>query len=242
MLSIMYETVNSEDTAVTGHVYKTESTTLIGKTGTAQIASSSGGYQTGSYNNIRSFAGLFPYEDPEYIIYISVKKLKASSSALAKPVKSIVESIAKYKNLDQLVKEEDTTQIIDIKNYINEYTETAEADLSSTGLEVIKIGDGTRVIDQYPAKGSTAIKGSKIYILTNSKNILMPNMVGWTSNEVGSYCNLVGINYNISGYGRVEKQSIETGTRLESNMAIDFTLNRKEDDTIEGDDQSGETE
>ena len=41
--------------------------TLAGKTGTAQIASSTGGYLTGTTNYIRSFAGIFPYEDPEYI-------------------------------------------------------------------------------------------------------------------------------------------------------------------------------
>lgn len=242
MLELMYETVNSEDTAVTGHVYKTDSTTLIGKTGTAQIASASGGYLTGSYNNIRSFAGLFPYEDPEYIIYISVKKLQASSSALAKPVKSIVESIAKYKNLDELIQEEDTSQIIDIKNYINKNTDESLKELKELGLETIMIGSGSRIIDQYPAKGSTAIKGSKIFLLTNSTEIFMPNMVGWSSNEVGSYCNLIGIDYNISGYGRVEKQSIETNTRLETNMIIDFTLDRKEDKNEElEDDELGKT-
>ena len=70
MLELLNETVNGEDAAATGYVYRTASTALIGKTGTAQIVSSTGGYQTGNYNNIRSFAGLFPYKDPEYIVYI----------------------------------------------------------------------------------------------------------------------------------------------------------------------------
>ncbi len=247
MLELMYKTVNGEDRAATGKVYQTDSTVLIGKTGTAQIVSESGGYISSSYQNIRSFAGLFPYDDPQYIIYFSVKRLQATSSAIAKPVKSIVESIAKYKNLDQLVVEQDTSKIINIKNYINKSALTAKEELSNLGLEVVMIGDGERVIDQYPSKGSTVIKESKVFLLTNSTNIVLPSMTNWTSNEVGNYCNLVGINYNISGYGRVASQSVPAGTTVDASTVVDFTLNRKDDkkegsqDGEEGNDGQGET-
>ncbi len=229
ILELMHDTVNGDDPVATGRVYKTDSTTLIGKTGTAQIVSSTGGYMHGKYDNIRSFAGLFPYEDPEYIIYISVKKLEASSRTLAKPVKSIVESIAKYKNLDQLVVEEDKNKIKSIRNYINSYTEEAINELQNLDLEVIKIGSGSRIIDQFPQKGSNVIKGSKVFLLTNSLDIVMPNMIEWTTSEVGNFCNLTGITYNISGYGRVKSQSIEPDTPIDLNTIINLTLERKSD-------------
>ena len=235
---LMYKTVNGEDPVATGRVYRTTATSLIGKTGTAQITSSSGGYLSGNYNNIRSFAGMFPYEDPEYIIYISVKKLEGSSSAIAKPVKSIVESIAKYKNLDQLVVEADNSKIVSIDNYINKDTQESIDALKESGLEVIKIGEGSRVIAQYPSKGATAIRGSKIFLYTNSTDITMPNMTNWTTNEVGSYCNLLGISYNISGYGRVVNQSIEAGTKIDATGVINFTLSKGNDD--KGSDDNGE--
>lgn len=240
MLKLMYETVNGSDPVATGRVYKTTSTTLIGKTGTAQIASSTGGYQTGSYNNIRSFAGVFPYENPEYIIYVSVKKLEASSSAIAKPVKAIVESIAKHKNLDQLVVEADEKKIIDIKNYINKDINESREDLENLGAEVVVIGDGSRVIDQFPNKGSTVISKSKVYLLTNSTNILMPNMIDWTSNEVSNYCNLLGISYNVNGYGRVTAQSIEANTPIDSSSVLNFTLSRGNDEKDVTTDESEE--
>ncbi len=241
MLELMNETVNGEDAAATGYVYRTASTALIGKTGTAQIVSSTGGYQTGNYNNIRSFAGLFPYKDPEYIVYISVKKLQASSRALAKPVKSIVESIAKYKNLDQLIVEQDESKIIKIENYINSYTDETLSKLENSGLEVVKIGVGSRIIDQFPQKGSTMIKGNKLFLLTNSTEIFMPSMENWTTSEVGNYCNLAGINYNISGYGRVRTQSIPAGTELDLTSILDVTLTRKEEE-VTTDEETEQTE
>lgn len=236
MKELLDYAVNGDDPASTGKIYETSSTRLIGKTGTAQIASA-GGYEAGMYNNIKSFAGVFPYEEPEYIIYMSVKKLQSSSTPIAKSVKSIVESIAKYKNLDQLVVEQDESKIVKVDNFINKTIDEATANLESLGLEVVKMGDGKRVIDQYPSKGTSSIKGSKVFLLTNSVDVLMPSMTGWTTNEVGSYCNLLGTKYNISGYGRVISQSIKEGTKLDSASIIDFTLSKGDE---EGDKQIGE--
>lgn len=227
MLELLYLTVNSNDRVATGRVYKTNSTTLIGKTGTAQIASSKGGYQTGAYNNIRSFAGLFPYEDPQFIIYISVKKLQGSSSAIAASVKSIVESIAKYKNLDQLVVKEDDTKLIKLKNYINRYTEESLKELTDLGLNVIIIGDGERVIDQSSYKDSTILKGNKIMLLTNYNKITMPDFSGWTSNDVNVFCTMADLVCNLDGYGQVVSQSIEVGEPLNMTSIIDFKLSRE---------------
>lgn len=226
MLELMYLTVNGDDPAATGKVYQTESTTLIGKTGTAQIASTTGGYEEGSFNNIRSFAGLFPYEDPEYIIYISVKRLEGSSSAIGGVVKSIVESIAKYKNLDQLVVEQDTSKIITLNNYINKNADSSVEELTSLGLNVIRLGDGERVIDQYPEKGTTIIKGNKVFVRTNSQNVIMPNMVGWTSNDAQTFCNLLNITCTKEGYGNVQVQSIPEGEIINSETILNITLSR----------------
>ncbi|MCS7243155.1 MAG: penicillin-binding protein 2 [Candidatus Calescibacterium sp.] len=43
-----------------------------GKTGTAQMPASDGGYAAGKY--IASFVGFFPYFDPQYVIVVSVKE------------------------------------------------------------------------------------------------------------------------------------------------------------------------
>ena len=227
MLKLLYETVNGEDVWVTASAYKTKNTTLIGKTGTAEIYED-GEYGKGVFNNIRSFAGVFPYEDPEYVIYFSAKRINAENGYLGNAVKSIVESIAKYKNLDQLVATEDKTKVINIKNYINKNTNESKEELENLGLDVIIIGNGNKIIDQYPMKNSTIIKGNKTFLRTNSIETFMPSMIGWSSNDVRSYCTLLGIECNISGYGKVEKQSIDIGEQINSLSSIEFTLSRGE--------------
>ncbi len=244
MKELLYKAVYNDDGNATGRRYATKSTTLVGKTGTAQIASAYGGYQSGMYNTIQSFAGIFPYDDPQYVIYISVKKLQNSSAPIAKAVKSIVESIAKYKNLDQLVVEQDESKLITIDNHINKETSVSKESLEHDGLEVITLGNGTRIIDQYPEKGATVTAGSKIFLRTNSTEIVLPSMINWTTNEVGSYCNLLGIDYNISGYGRVVAQSVPAGTTIDAGTKVDFTLNKRNDKGSEenGEDKDKKTE
>ena len=57
----------------TGTNYNMPGYNLIAKTGTAQIASTNGkGYLTGQYDVIRGFAGMFPKDDPQIIIYANV--------------------------------------------------------------------------------------------------------------------------------------------------------------------------
>ena len=75
----------------TGTNYNMPGYNLIAKTGTAQIASTNGtGYLTGEYDVIRGFAGMFPKEDPEIIIYANVKRPRQYANALAHVVKSVI--------------------------------------------------------------------------------------------------------------------------------------------------------
>ena len=226
MLKLMYDAVNGDDAIATGRPYKAENTSLAGKTGTAQIPSKKGGYESGTYANIRSFAGVFPYEEPEFVIYISVKKMQGGTSAIAKQVKSVVESIAKYKNIEDLVIEGDETKIIKLDNYINKNVGEVEEELSSSLVDIVLIGTGPRIIDQFPNKGASIVSGNKVFLVTNSINIFMPNMLGWTSTDVKTYCNLVGLSCTTSGYGNVVEQSIEEGEPISKETILEIKLER----------------
>ena len=203
--------------------YKANNITVIGKTGTAQIAEN-GSYLTGKYNFIRSFAGLFPYEEPEYAIYIATKKFVGPISAVAKNTATAIEEIAKYKDIVEVESTVDKTKIITLGNYINNNVSETIESLNNVGLKPIVIGNGNNVINQNPLKNALVLKGSKVFIITDYNEIKMPNMKGWTSAEVVSYCNLVGLHYNLNGYGHVVGTSIEAGSVIDLASELNVEL------------------
>lgn len=209
----------------TAKYYQTEKVTLIGKTGTAQIPSKSGGYLTGEYDYIRSFAGLFPYEDPEYIVYVSVKQLVGSLKTVANMVAGIVDDIATYKNIAE--NEEELSKVIKINSYISKNTDESRTTLEALGITPIIVGDGTKIIDQFPKKNTEMIFGDKLYLLTNGTNYIMPNVIGWTTNEIKNYCSFINLKCEYEGYGYVYETSLAAGSTINLKDTISIKLNNK---------------
>ena len=205
--------------------YKPDNVTMMGKTGTAQITGSNG-YLTGQYDYIRSFAGLFPEEDPQYIIYISTKQFVGPIAEVAKAVKTIVEEVAKYKNIVTVTNDNNNSQIISIDSYINNEADDIRKKLEEKGALPIIIGDGKYVINQYPLKNSRILKGNKVFIMTNGDKITMPDIKGWSLNEVISYCNMVGLEYDIFGNGVVVSSSIKKGEEINKDEVLEIKLDK----------------
>ena len=205
-------------------IWQPNNVTLGGKTGTAQIASPTGGYLTGNTNYIRSFAGVFPYEDPEYIIYISVKQIDGGATPIAKVVTNAVESIANYANITNTDSDIDLSKIINLSNYMSSEVETTTEELEKLKLKVIKIGNGNIIINQYPLKNTKVLEGSKVFLLTNSDEYIMPDMTGWSSSEVMNFCNLIGLKYSFSGYGVVKSFNLTVGEVIDLTKTLEITL------------------
>ena len=220
---LMDLTVNGDDPARTGKPYHSDSVRIIGKTGTANYTDQYGKYLTGTYQNIRSFAGIFPKENPEYIVYLAVKDFQGSTSDLGYAVKQAVESISKYKNIDDRESDADTTKIVTVQNYTNKDTALVVENLKANKLNPIVVGDGTKIISQYPKNKTTISAGSKVFLITNGFNYTMPNVIGWSSTEFIDFCNLIGVEYNLNGYGYINAISIPAGTKIDSSVPIDAT-------------------
>ena len=45
----------------------------------------------------------------------------------------------------------------------------------------------------------------------------MPNVIGWTHNEINTFAKLIKINYNIDGYGKVINTNIPEGSIIDLN-------------------------
>ena len=68
----------------TGYNYRMDDVSLIGKTGTGQVASESGGYRSGYYTH--SFVGMAPYDDPQVILVMWYQGSSSSTTSAAKVV------------------------------------------------------------------------------------------------------------------------------------------------------------
>ena len=207
-----------------GNLWQTKNVTLAGKTGTAQIASPNGGYLTGNINYIRSFAGVFPYENPEYILYASVKQIDGGVAALANVVTKAVESIANYANITNEEENSANSKIVNIKNYISEDVLESKDLLEKAGLKVVVIGNGENVIKQFPLKNTEVLKGSKVFLFTDGKDYIMPNMKGWSSSEVLNFCNLIGIQVKFEGYGVVASFNFKVNSKIDKKKTLEIVL------------------
>ena len=198
---------------------------LMGKTGTAQIASESGGYLDGEYDTIKSFGGIFPEEDPEYIVYVAARRFEGTSRNFASVVTSAIEEIAKHAKLTDETKEVDLSKVIDIDNYLSKDIGTVTTMLENKKIDVVVIGNGKYIINQYPIKNNTVLENGKLFLVTNGTEIKMPDMTGWSLSDVKNYCNLIGLNYEYSGYGYVISQSLPIDTIIDpNNMMLSVQL------------------
>lgn len=224
LIDLMRQVITTKRTDA--YVYQPSTVEVIGKTGTAQIAGN-GGYLTGTYDYIRSFAGLFPYDDPRYIVYISVKRYHGPISLVGKSVASLIAEIAKYKNIENINDISEVDNSINVSSYLSLDVKEIEEKLKKQKLDPIIIGNGKYIIKQYPIN-QTIISSSKVFLYTNGTEITMPDITGWSRNEVITFCNLVGLKYTISGYGEVTESSIEEGTVINSQSNLTIKLQEKE--------------
>ena len=221
--NLMLHTVSDSD--ATGYPYYIEGFDIIGKTGTAQIASTNGkGYLTGDADINRSVSILFPKDDPEIIIY-AVAKRSPSADPLTNSVRDIIQNVAKYYNIYSS-NTSSNDKIIKIESYLNRSLETAKADLNKVGITPVIIGDGNIETNQYPIN-SKVTKESKVFLVTNGSNILMPDLKGYSKNDLEVLFKYLKIPYVIKGNGYLISQSIEPGQAITENMEIEVTLASK---------------
>ena len=216
---LMYNAVNDVEGGAIGTAYMVDGLDVLGKTGTAEIYDSvNGGYLTGWLDKLYSFSGMFPKDDPQIIIFVSVKRPNNGSNiGLKTMTQSIIESIAKYKGMITEKKDDSDVISYEIKDYTNLNKEDVLKKLD--GLDVVVLGNGDKIIDQYP-KNTTLVTDDKIFLLTNDTNIKMPNLKGYSRIDAISLLDLLNIDYEIEGYGFVTEQSIKAGENITDKIKL----------------------
>ncbi len=208
----------------TGYGFKVNEM-LIGKTGTAQIAEGNS-YSDDSENYIYSFAGMFPKENPKYVMYAYLKRpVKAKNEYLKNVVKEIVSGVTLVLGLERNTT---TTEVIkyDMPNFVGVSVFDATTTLNSLGNEVIVLGDGAYPISQYPLDGVKVSNNDMIVLMTNSEEYHLPDLLGLSRYDAEIVLKMLGLDYQFEGIGFVKSTSIEAGelVSLKQEIIIELSL------------------
>lgn len=212
----------------TGKVYKLDGYTVGGKTGTAEIPNPNGvGYMTGKENNVFSFLGMAPQDDPELMMYVSVTQPslpegEAGNVPVSYIFKNVMESGLHYLNISPDKEEQEQTEKIEIPPLIDESTKKIEKELADKGFNVTTIGEGEKIVDTNVEEGQSYFDYEHIMLVTDKPT--MPSIKGWSMREIVTFADLLDLTLEPIGNGYVTKQSIEKGTSLKKDdyLGVEF--------------------
>lgn len=206
--------------------FDVEEVEMIAKTGTAEYVDPvEGGYSKTEY--IFSSILAFPYEEPEVMIYTAYRaNMGHSLSSQVNYVKDVVKKVVSTYEFDR---ENDPgyveqTVVNTVHNVTNLGLSQAQESLKEKGYNVIVVGDGSRVIKQYPESGTKLISKEHVLLYTSDDGIIMPDMTSWSYKQVSDYRSFTGLNINLSGRGFVSSQSVEVGSLIDKETEITIVL------------------
>ena len=230
MISLMDDTVNGIGN--TGSGYRIDSGELIGKTGTAQIArDNGGGYMNGQEDIISSFSGIYPKSDPQFIIYASVKRPSGGSQkGISTAVKEVVSNLSKYYGTEVNETQGEEIVIYTLPSFENKKLDDAKTTLTNNKIyNQVIIGEGNKVISQYPSKDSVVTSKDRVFLVTNDSNLKLMNLTGYSSKEAKGILETLGMKVKLTGNGYVTWQSVPPDAVITPGMEIELTLNPKFD-------------
>lgn len=236
MIELMSDVVDSEDG--TGRKFKLDDYSLIGKTGTAQMPKEHGkGYMTGRQNNIFSFIGMAPKDDPEIIMHVSVtqpnlKETESGSDTTAFIIKNVMSNALHYLNIEP-DKDDEVQEAKTIKapETVGKSTKKSKEELENLGIEPIVVGDGKEIKQSSITPGDILYKTSRVILITEKP--VMPDIQGWSQRDATKLADLLNLELKLEGSGFVTKQSIKPNTKIKDQKMLDLELkapNQKEND------------
>lgn len=107
---------------------------------------------------------------------------------------------------------------------INHSLAFAMAQLDGTMAQIITLGDGASVIDQYPEANETVYAGQRVFLLTDTNSFIMPDLTGWTRRDVTALWQVTQFGFKLSGDGKVITQNIAPGSTVSrgTQIAVEF--------------------
>ena len=211
------------------------------KSGTAQIATANG-YLEGENDNINSIVVMTPAEDPDFIMYVTVQQPEISFSPtswqeLVNPIledavalKDELNLVSETKALDGVTKEdtykmpsaESLSKELKLKQTISPGGFADE--LRRNLIQPVVLGTGKNIKKMSVSAGTKLKANEQVLLLTDDLDSV-PDMYGWTKENVDKFAEWTGIEITYKGEGsRVSKQNVKVETALKKTKKITITL------------------
>ncbi|GAB4316022.1 MAG: penicillin-binding protein [Bacteroidales bacterium] len=181
---------------------------VAGKTGTAQIASGTSGYNKRNYN--ASFVGYFPADNPRYSCIVVVSNPSTGryyATSVAVPVfKDIADKV--YASHIEIQAPDTTRPPVDYPLYATGFQPELKELLKTFHLPLAD--------DISPADWAVTVLDDSVLNLKPripSQN-LVPNVKGMGARDAVYLLEQLGLNVRLNGRGIVKEQSIKPGTRI----------------------------
>ena len=211
------------------------------KSGTAQMATDQG-YLQGENDYIYSVVAMTPAEDPEFIMYVTVQQpeVKFSFTSWEELVNPILEDAVALKDELNLVTEtkaldgvtkEDTYKMPSVESLSKELNlkQTISPggfadELRRNLIQPVVLGTGKNIKKMSVSAGTKLKANEQVLLLTDDLDSV-PDMYGWTKENVDKFAEWTGIEITYKGEGsRVSKQNVKVETALKKTKKITITL------------------
>lgn len=220
---LMKSVICDDKEKCTGNAYYMKDYPLMGKTGTAQLYDEkTGTYMKGESDYIYSFAGLYPTDNPEIIVYTVLKRPKDTTNYIAPAVKDIIVNTSKYLNI---ITDNNKETIYNVESFINKETQSIKTILEENKMKVFVLGTGEKIIKQYPEPKVELYPGSVVVLLTDTYDKKIPNLIGLSYKDAINILKLMGVRYTTEGKGYVTNQSIQPESIVTEDMTVTIKLN-----------------
>lgn len=212
--------------------YQIDGYRIGGKTGTAQVADpDNGGYVEGANPYFVSFIGHAPSKDPKVVVYSGMSLAQKNDEEAyelgpSKGFNDVMKNTLQYLNVGS--DEIDTQSTVSkVPNVTNKSVESAEDTLKGKKFNPVVIGDGDKVVKQSPTASNQLLPNGRVLLATDG-DLTMPDMTGWTREDVLAFESLTNISVDFEGNGFVSSQSVSANTAIDSDTKVQVQLSSEE--------------
>ena len=200
---------------------------VAGKTGTSEKLTVDGEY-------IASFVGGAPADDPQIAVLIIIDEPQGAvhgGGAIAAPVAgSVIEQTLEYMNVEPVYTPEELSKLNATTPDVCGLTVSgAKASLEKQNFTARVVGNGEKVISQYPVSGQSIPMNGVVVLYTQTDTTetssTVPNLIGLSISDANQRAVNSGYNIRISGASLDSevvsyRQSIEEGTEASLGSTI----------------------